>query len=64
MGGQELDQRLIRASIHRPRRHSDFNPVAVLAGEFGARGARLHVKVEDQTAAAATRMWFTTISAT
>jgi hypothetical protein len=36
----------------------------VLAGELGARGPRLHMKVEDQTIAAATRRWFTAMSAT
>lgn len=64
MIGEELDQRFVRRSVHCARPKPDLQPLAVLARELGARGARLHVKLEDHTVAAATRMLFTTISAT
>ena len=52
---QERHQRFVRLAVDRPRRQPQLEALAVLAGELGARGARLDVQVQDQIAAAAAR---------
>ena len=44
---QELDQRRVRLAVDRGRREPHLDALAVLAGELGARGARLDVQLQD-----------------
>src|SRR5688500_4362267 len=52
--GQKLDQRLVRLAVHGARREAHLDALAVHAGELRARSARLHVKLQDQSAATIT----------
>ena len=61
---KELDEGFVRLAVHGSALDPDFHPVAVHARELCARGAGLHVQLEDQSAAAAKRRWPTGMSST
>jgi len=61
---QEFDQRFVGFAVLRAGGEANLDALAVLSRELGARCTRLHVQVEDQIVAAATRKWFTTMSST
>jgi hypothetical protein len=50
-----MPTRLVRFAVRRACGNSYFDPLAMSSREFGTRSARLHVQVEDQSAAAAMR---------